>query len=47
LGSHQEGRVGFSLIGLTPPICCANYKPGPRFPTLCVMFFFVMFNEHC
>jgi hypothetical protein len=35
--SYQEGSVGISLNGLTPPHLCACPKPGHGFPTSYVM----------
>jgi len=42
--SYQEGRVGMPLIGLTQGHVCACLKPGPGFPTLYAVVFFV-FSE--
>ena len=40
----KRGRVGIPLTGLPLPHFCACPKPGPGFPMLYVMLFF-MFND--
>ena len=50
----KMGKVGVPLNSLCPPHVCACHKPGPGFPTPCVVVVFFSFvdigglvDQHC